>query len=277
MVGQNGVQGMANLQDLAGVDLDIRCLALISAQRLVDHHAGIGQAGTLALGTTGNQESTHAGRLANTQGRNVRLDELHGVVDRHARSYGATWAVDVQVDIFVRVFGFQEQQLGNHKVRHVIFNRANQENHPLLEQTRINVEGTLSTCRLLNYHRHQAGAGYHCRAIKRFLRHVRLNSLWTMGMDSCGGYPDLAIRTPLNTYTLPAVSPDENSRTRRLFPESGTGQKSPGLISAAADQQRPLLRTSFSSRLPWPGPERNRPLHLPGPKTQSGPSGPGCC
>ena len=73
------------VEDFLGVDLDVRGLALEAAHRLVDHHARIRQAEALALGAGRQQEGAHAGRLADAQRRHIRLDELHGVVDRHAR------------------------------------------------------------------------------------------------------------------------------------------------------------------------------------------------
>jgi hypothetical protein len=59
----------AQREDFAGVDLDVRGLALETAHRLVDHHARIGQAEALALLAGRQQEGAHAGRLADAQGR----------------------------------------------------------------------------------------------------------------------------------------------------------------------------------------------------------------
>src|SRR5690554_6975449 len=73
MMGQQAVQGVADFQDFAGVDFDISSLPLIATQWLVDHDTGMRQAGTLALGATGEQKGTHAGRLANAQGRHIRF------------------------------------------------------------------------------------------------------------------------------------------------------------------------------------------------------------
>ncbi|MCY1173553.1 hypothetical protein D9M73_137170 [compost metagenome] len=73
------------------MDVDVRRLALETAQRLVNHHARVRQAETLALGAASQQESAHAAGLTDADGRDVRLDELHGVVDRHARSHRTAW------------------------------------------------------------------------------------------------------------------------------------------------------------------------------------------
>src|SRR5690606_11398445 len=79
VVGQDLVQALADGEDLPGVDLDVRGLALEAAQRLVDHHARMRQAVALARGAAGQQQGTHAAGLAYAVGGHVRLDELHGV------------------------------------------------------------------------------------------------------------------------------------------------------------------------------------------------------
>src|SRR5512137_2426277 len=61
---QDGVQAVPGVEDLAGVDLDVRRLALEAAERLVDHHARVRQAETLALRPAGQQHRAHARRLA---------------------------------------------------------------------------------------------------------------------------------------------------------------------------------------------------------------------
>ena len=81
------------------------------------------------------------------------LDELHGVVDRQARAHRAAGRVDVERDVLLRVLGLQEQQLRDHEVRHVVLDRAHDEDHALLEQARIDVVGTLAAGRLFDDHR----------------------------------------------------------------------------------------------------------------------------
>jgi hypothetical protein len=62
------------------------------------------------------QEGAHAGRLPDAQGAHVRLDELHGVVDRHAGRDRTARGVDVEENVLVRIFRFKEQQLGDDQV-----------------------------------------------------------------------------------------------------------------------------------------------------------------
>jgi hypothetical protein len=84
------------VEDLARVDLDVRRLTLEAAERLMDHHPRMRQAETLALGARREQHRAHAGRLADADRADVRLDELHGVVDRQARGDRAARRVDVE-------------------------------------------------------------------------------------------------------------------------------------------------------------------------------------
>src|SRR5664279_1357960 len=59
---QQPVEPLAQRQDVLGMDLDVGCLALESAQRLMDHHGRIGQHKPLALGTCRQQKRAHRGR-----------------------------------------------------------------------------------------------------------------------------------------------------------------------------------------------------------------------
>src|SRR5262245_34047426 len=82
VLGQYFVESVTRVEHFPGMDFHVRRLALKAAQRLVDHHAGMGQAVALALGTPGEQHGAHAGRLAYADGADVRTYELHRVVDR---------------------------------------------------------------------------------------------------------------------------------------------------------------------------------------------------
>ena len=66
----------------------------------MNHDPGMRQAGPLAGRTARQQEGPHACGLADAQGCHVGLDELHGVVDRHAGSHRATYqgqATDIEI------------------------------------------------------------------------------------------------------------------------------------------------------------------------------------
>jgi len=59
------------------------------------------------------------------------------------------------MNVLVRILGFQEQQLRHRQIGHVILDLTDDEDHALLEQTRVDVEGALATRGLLHHHRHQ--------------------------------------------------------------------------------------------------------------------------
>ena len=80
---QQLIELLLQIQYLARMDFDVRSLATESAQRLVNHHARIGQAKTLALLARRQQECTHARRLPDAQRADIGLDELHCIVNRH--------------------------------------------------------------------------------------------------------------------------------------------------------------------------------------------------
>ena len=77
----------------------------------MDHDLRIGQCNPLALCAGGEQERAHAGSHADADGRHVRFDILHGVVDGHACGDSTTRAVNVELNVLVRILGLQVEQL----------------------------------------------------------------------------------------------------------------------------------------------------------------------
>ena len=117
------VERVARLQDLARVDVDVGRLTLKAGERLVDHHARVRQRVALALRAGGEQEAAHRRRLAHADRRDVAVQVLHRVVDREARRDVTAGRVDVQHDVLLRLFGVEEQELGDHDVRDVVVDR----------------------------------------------------------------------------------------------------------------------------------------------------------
>jgi hypothetical protein len=103
VLSQDGIEPLLHIQDTTGLDLDIRSLTLGTAQRLVDHDLGIGKGNALALGAGGQKEGTNRGSHTDADGGDITLDVFHGVINRHTCSYRATGAVDVELDVLVRV------------------------------------------------------------------------------------------------------------------------------------------------------------------------------
>ena len=52
--------------------------------------------------------------------------------------------VDVDLNVFFRILGFEEQELGHEGVCHLIIDSGAQEDDPFAQQARIDVEGTLA-------------------------------------------------------------------------------------------------------------------------------------
>ena len=63
--------------------------------------------------------------------------------------------VDVDRDVLVRVLGLQVEELGDDEVRDLVVDRRAEEDDPLVEQTRVDVERALAARRLLDHHRNQ--------------------------------------------------------------------------------------------------------------------------
>src|SRR5262249_20913562 len=98
----------------------------------------------LAPGARAEQELSHRRRHAHGDGHHVVLDVLHGVVDSHTGRDGAAGAVDVEVNVLVRVGG-KEQQLCSDPVGDVVVHRLTEEDDPLVEQPAVDLVAEAAT------------------------------------------------------------------------------------------------------------------------------------
>src|SRR5207302_6568045 len=178
VLGQDLVQPVARLEHFLGMNLHIRRLSLKAAEGLVNHHARVREAVALAARAAGEEHGPHAGRLADADGADVRLDELHGVVDRQSRAHDAARGIDVERNVLVGVLGLEEQHLRDHDVGHVVIDLSHDEDHPLLEETGIDVISPLAPRGLLDHDGDQ---------IQATLVHVPLASPWGSCWGSCRG------------------------------------------------------------------------------------------
>src|SRR5262249_43271562 len=79
----------------------------------------------------------------------------HRVVDREAGVDLPARRVDVDLDVLLRVLGLEMDQLRDDEVRDLIVDRRAEEDDPLVQQTRVDVERALTTRRLLDDHGNQ--------------------------------------------------------------------------------------------------------------------------
>ena len=149
------VQPVLDAQDLLRLDRDVGGLPLRAAPGLVDEDPGVREGEALAVGAGGEEDGAHRGGLADADGLDVGPDELHGVVDRHAGRRRAARAVDVDVDVLLRVLGLEEEELGDDQVGDHVVDRRPDEDDVVLEQARVDVVGPLAAGRLLHDHRDQ--------------------------------------------------------------------------------------------------------------------------
>ena len=96
--------------------------------------------------------------MPDAQRRDVGLDELHRVVDRQARADRAAGRVDVEVDVLVGVLALEEEHLRDDQVGGLVGDRADQEDHALAQQARVDVVRALAAAGLLDDDRHHAQA-----------------------------------------------------------------------------------------------------------------------
>ena len=116
----------------------------------MDHDLGIGQRHTLALGAGAQQKRAHRSRQTDADGRDIALNVLHGVVDGHTCGDAAAGAVDIELNVLIRILGFQVKQLGNHQACGGVVHFFGQEHDAVVQQTGENVIAALAAAGLLN-------------------------------------------------------------------------------------------------------------------------------
>jgi len=116
----------------------------------VNHDPGIGQAVAFSFRTCGEQDGSHTGGLAYAVGGNFAGDVLHGVVNRETCGHVTPRGVDVDADVFLRVFHLEEKQLGDDGVRHGVIDCRSDENDAILQEAGVDVVGAFAAACLFN-------------------------------------------------------------------------------------------------------------------------------
>src|SRR5690242_14758008 len=179
--GQDGLHGLAHPVDLVGLDLHVARLTVAAlGGRLVDQDPRVRQGDPLALGARREQHRGRTGGLADAAGGDLRLDELHGVVDRHHRRHRPAGRVDVHRDLAVRVDGLEREQLGHDIVRGGVVDLDAQEDNALLKELIVRVH-------LLDPVRRALDEGRQYVPGRWVLGHVRLLPVCGVGSAECAG------------------------------------------------------------------------------------------
>ena len=92
------------------------------------HDAAVGESGTFSLSTCHQQDCSHGGCHACTDGGYIAGDELHGVVDTKSSRDTTARAVDVYGYVLAVVDGVQIEQLSLKGVSGVVIDFCSQEN-----------------------------------------------------------------------------------------------------------------------------------------------------
>ena len=144
VLGEDVVEESLVVKEFIHLDFGVRRSAAEAARRLVDHDACIGQRETLAMASRRKQNGSHGGRLANAVGADVAGEHLHGVIDGEASGDGASRAVDVQIDVLLRVFALEEEELGDDGVGDAVVDFRAEEDDAVFQQPRIDVIRTFT-------------------------------------------------------------------------------------------------------------------------------------
>src|SRR5579859_1285985 len=175
----------------------------------MDEDPGVGQRHPLALGPGRQDHRGRRGGLADTARGDVRLDELHRVVDRHHRGHRPARRVDVHGDVAIGVDGLQRQQLGHDVVRRGIVDLDAEEDDPLLEELVVRVHLLDPVRRALHEGRQDVPG---LRAPQAVLAHVRL--LWVDHDTGPAVGTSRALRITWSTKPYSLASSAVNQRSR---------------------------------------------------------------
>ena len=100
----------------------------------MDHHPSIGQGKPLAFCSGGQEERSHTSSLTEADGIDRGLHILHGVVDSQSGCHTASRRIDVEINVFLRIFRFKKEELRNHQVGKHIVDRGSKENDAVFEK-----------------------------------------------------------------------------------------------------------------------------------------------
>ena len=131
--------------------INIRCLPFKSAQRLVNHDTRMRQRRALAFGAASKKNCSHARSLPDTNRNDIGTHILHGIVDRHTSRHRSSRTIDVEINIFLRIFTFKKKKLRDDKISHNVIYFSAKKNDALLKKARVNVIRALTSSGLLDY------------------------------------------------------------------------------------------------------------------------------
>ena len=131
-------------------DFNICRPAFGAAPRLVNHHFGIGQSESLTF-LSGRQNDGGAGSgHTNANGGNIVFDVIHRIQNRQSGRNRTARGINVERNVFFRVFGLQKQQLGNGEIRDMVVNRPAKKNNTLAQEAGINIIRSFTELRFFN-------------------------------------------------------------------------------------------------------------------------------
>ena len=144
------IEAILDAQDLPCLDLNVRALTLTAAGWLMDHDLRVRQRQTLALRAGREQKRAHRRSQADTDGGNIRLNVLHGVIDGETRSHTAAGAVDIKLDVLIGILRLQIQQLRHDQAGGGVIDLLGQHDDAVVEQAGKNVIRALPAGGLLD-------------------------------------------------------------------------------------------------------------------------------
>jgi hypothetical protein len=155
----NLIELLPHPQNLFRMNRNIRRLSAIPPRNLMHHNPRVRQHVPLPGSASAQQQTPHAGGLAEADCGDRGADVLHCVVDGEARGDAAAGGVYVEGDGFGGVVGFEEEELGDDGGGEDFFDFAVEADDALFEQAGEDVRGVVAAVDGFGYEGHGEGGG----------------------------------------------------------------------------------------------------------------------
>ena len=150
MLREESIELISGSDDMICGDLDVLRLSLRPTERLMDHDLRVWESISLSFGSSCEDDRPHRGRHTDTDRDDIRLDELHRIIDRKTCGHMSSWRVDIESDIFLRICLLEVEELSDDSIRDGTIDRISEENNPIFEESRVDIIGSLLTTDLID-------------------------------------------------------------------------------------------------------------------------------
>lgn len=131
---ENLIEPLLQEQPFAKCNLLISNLALRPTTWLVNHNTTIRKRKSLSFRATREKKCTHTRLQANPDSLYIWADKLNRVIDRKTIIHTSTGAIDIEFNIFFRIFVCEMDKLRNNNISCMLVNVFSKKNDALIKK-----------------------------------------------------------------------------------------------------------------------------------------------